>query len=157
MDVRGNQAWSETKDGMRIDWDVPIEMDDDLVLRGDVFRPEGDGRYPVILGATPYGKWLSFQDEVWGGQWKCYARMSLKFCTCRATSTRTMSLRIPNDSCPTVMPWCASTYVARDAHLGLWICCRFARRRIFINASNGRRASRGRAVVSGSVECRISR
>jgi hypothetical protein len=70
LDVRANQAWSETKDGMRIDWDVPIEMDDDLVLRADVFRPDGDGRYPVILGATPYGKWLSFQDEVWGGQWK---------------------------------------------------------------------------------------
>jgi uncharacterized protein len=70
MDVRANQAWSETKDGMRIDWDVPIETDDDVVLRADVFRPEGDGRYPVILGATPYGKWLSFQDEVWGGQWK---------------------------------------------------------------------------------------
>ena len=70
MDVRANQSWSETKDGMRIDWDVPIEADDDLVLRADVFRPDGDGQYPVILGATPYGKWLSFQDEVWGGQWK---------------------------------------------------------------------------------------
>jgi uncharacterized protein len=70
VDVRANRAWSETKDGMRIDWDVPIETDDDLVLRADVFRPDGDGRYPVILGATPYGKWLSFQDEVWGGQWK---------------------------------------------------------------------------------------
>ena len=27
------------RDGMRIDWDVPIEMDDGLVLRADVFRP----------------------------------------------------------------------------------------------------------------------
>jgi len=61
---------SELKDGMRIDWDMPVQMDDGVVLRADVFRPPGGGRYPVILGATPYGKWLSFQDEVWGGQWR---------------------------------------------------------------------------------------
>ncbi|HVA38942.1 MAG TPA: CocE/NonD family hydrolase [Candidatus Dormibacteraeota bacterium] len=47
---------------MRIDWDVPIPMDDGVVLRGDVFRPEGEGRYPVILSYGPYGKWLRFQD-----------------------------------------------------------------------------------------------
>lgn len=54
---------------MRIDWDVPLKMDDGIILRCDVFRPDDDGKYPVILGAGPYGKWLSFQDEVWGGQW----------------------------------------------------------------------------------------
>jgi predicted acyl esterase len=61
---------SEVKDGIRIDWDVPIEMDDGVVLRCDVFRPDDNERYPVLLGAGPYAKWLSFQDEVWGGQWK---------------------------------------------------------------------------------------
>ena len=30
---------SEIRDGMHIDWDVPITMDDGLVLRADVFRP----------------------------------------------------------------------------------------------------------------------
>ena len=30
---------SETRDGMRIDWDVPIPMDDGVTLRADVFRP----------------------------------------------------------------------------------------------------------------------
>jgi predicted acyl esterase len=59
---------------MRIDWDVPIDMDDGVILRADVFRPDDGGRYPVILGAGPYGKWLSFQDEVWGGQWKMLCR-----------------------------------------------------------------------------------
>ena len=47
---------------MRIDWDVPITMDDGLVLRADVFRPADDGRYPVIMTHGPYGKWLAFQD-----------------------------------------------------------------------------------------------
>lgn len=59
---------------MRIDWDVPVAMSDGVVLRCDVFRPNDNGRYPVLLGATPYGKWLSFQDEVWGGQWKMLSR-----------------------------------------------------------------------------------
>jgi predicted acyl esterase len=40
---------SEARDGMSIDWDAPIAMDDGVVLRADVFRPSGDGRHPVIL------------------------------------------------------------------------------------------------------------
>jgi uncharacterized protein len=53
---------SETRDGMHIDWDVPITMDDGLVVRADVFRPIADGRYPVILTYGPYAKGLAFQD-----------------------------------------------------------------------------------------------
>jgi predicted acyl esterase len=56
------EARSETRDGMRIDWDVPIAMDDGLVLRADVFRPTEAGRYPVILSYGPYAKGLAFQD-----------------------------------------------------------------------------------------------
>ena len=44
---------SETRDGMRIDWNMPIAMDDGLVLRADVFRPIAEGRYPVILSYGP--------------------------------------------------------------------------------------------------------
>ncbi len=47
---------------MRIDWDVAIPMDDGLVLRADVFRPQAEGRYPVILSYGPYAKGLAFQD-----------------------------------------------------------------------------------------------
>jgi predicted acyl esterase len=53
---------TEMRDSMMIDWDVPIEMDDRLVLRADVFRPVKDGRYPVLLSYGPYGKWLHFAD-----------------------------------------------------------------------------------------------
>ena len=55
-------ARSEVRDGMRIDWDVPIVMDDGVVLRCDVFRPRKDGHYPVILSYGPYAKGLAFQD-----------------------------------------------------------------------------------------------
>ena len=55
-------ARSETRDGMRIDWDVPIAMDDGLILRADVYRPVAAGRYPAILSYGPYAKGLAFQD-----------------------------------------------------------------------------------------------
>src|ERR1700690_2557637 len=57
-----HQQRSEVRDGMRIDWDVAVTMDDGLVLRADVFRPVKDGRYPVILSYGPYAKGLAFQD-----------------------------------------------------------------------------------------------
>ncbi len=53
---------SEVRDGMRIDWDVAIEMEDGLVLRGDIFRPDDDKKYPAILTYGPYAKGLSFQE-----------------------------------------------------------------------------------------------
>lgn len=53
---------SEIRDGMAIDWDVPIAMDDGLVLRADLFRPPEPGEYPVILTYGPYAKWLHFED-----------------------------------------------------------------------------------------------
>jgi uncharacterized protein len=53
---------SEVRDGMRIDWDVPVTMDDGLVLRADVFRPVEPGRYPALVSYGPYGKGLAFQE-----------------------------------------------------------------------------------------------
>jgi hypothetical protein len=32
-----------------VEWDVPIEVSDGIVLRADVFRPTEPGTYPVIL------------------------------------------------------------------------------------------------------------
>jgi uncharacterized protein len=63
-----DQAKSEIRDNMQIDWDVPIKMDDGVVLRADVYRPAGGGKYPVILSYGPYAKGLSFQ-EGYPSQW----------------------------------------------------------------------------------------
>jgi uncharacterized protein len=59
---------SEVRDGMQIEWDTPIDMDDGIVLCADVFRPVGDGKFPVILSYGPYAKGLSFQ-EGYKGNW----------------------------------------------------------------------------------------
>jgi predicted acyl esterase len=47
---------------MHVEWDVPIGMDDGIMLRADVFRPLGSGPHPVILSYGPYAKGLAFQD-----------------------------------------------------------------------------------------------
>src|SRR5262249_58768599 len=52
---------------MVIDWDVPITMDDGVVLRADVFRPGEPA--PVILTYGPYAKGLAFQDG-YADQWR---------------------------------------------------------------------------------------
>src|SRR6476646_4168580 len=62
------EAKKEIRDGMRIDWDVAIPMDDGVVLRADIFRPTAEGRYPVILSYGPYAKGLAFQ-EGYKGLW----------------------------------------------------------------------------------------
>src|SRR4051812_38377821 len=59
---------SEERDGMRIDWDAAVTMDDGVVLRADVFRPDDDGKYPVIISYGPYAKGLEFK-EGYKGNW----------------------------------------------------------------------------------------
>jgi len=58
---------------VKIDWDVPIRMDDGLVLRADIFRPDGAQRCPAILTYGPYGKGLAFQDG-YKSAWEIMAR-----------------------------------------------------------------------------------
>ncbi len=64
------QPWRiDRTDGMIIEWDVGIRMDDGLVQRADIFRPDAAGRYPVILSYGPYAKGLPFQ-EGYPDQWR---------------------------------------------------------------------------------------
>ena len=44
---------SEIRDGMRIDWDAPIAMDDGVVLRADVFRPVGEANIRSFSATAP--------------------------------------------------------------------------------------------------------
>lgn len=62
----------EVRDGMRVEWDVPIEMPDGVVLRADVFRPPDDEPHPVIMTHGPYAKGLAFQ-EGFAGMWRSLA------------------------------------------------------------------------------------
>jgi uncharacterized protein len=56
------------KGQMTIERDVEITMDDGVVLRADVFRPEGPHPVPVVLTLGPYGKGVRYQDS-YKAQW----------------------------------------------------------------------------------------
>ena len=66
--IQGNEPPSdsqhriEKREGMVIEWDAPIEMDDGLVLRANIYRPDSDDIFPIIMSHGPYGKDLAWQD-----------------------------------------------------------------------------------------------
>jgi putative CocE/NonD family hydrolase len=43
---------------LMVERDVPVDMRDGTVLRADVYRPDSDERFPVLLQRTPYDKGL---------------------------------------------------------------------------------------------------
>ena len=99
-------AWrTEVRDGMRIDWDVPIVADDGLVMRADVYRPDDDERHPVILSYGPYAKGLAFQE----GYPSAWERMVEQHPDVAAGSTN------PRSGCRTATRACASTRAAAGA------------------------------------------
>ena len=113
---------------MQIDWDVPIVMDDGIMLRADVFRPLANGPHPVILSYGPYAKGLAFQ-EGYPGPWEIMA--------CEAPrghrrhhepSTRTGRWSTPSAGCPMATRACAWTRAALAARRAGSIPSRRARR-----------------------------
>lgn len=48
---------------MIIERDLPVPMDDGLVLRADVYRPDTNEPVPVIMTHGPYGKGVMYQEH----------------------------------------------------------------------------------------------
>src|ERR1700724_297755 len=46
----------EPEQSVTVDLNVPAPMRDGVVLRSNVYRPAGEGRWPVLLTRLPYGK-----------------------------------------------------------------------------------------------------
>lgn len=44
--------------GLVVERNVAVPMRDGVILRADVYRPNADGRFPVLVYRTPYGKHL---------------------------------------------------------------------------------------------------
>jgi hypothetical protein len=124
------QQQTEIRDGMRIDWNVPITMDDGLVLRADIFRPVKDGNILRFRTAIPAR----------GSAWPRSILMSPPG---QAISTRTGKSSTRKNGCRAIMPACASTRAAQDARQASSIISHLARQRIFTTASNGPACSPG--------------
>jgi uncharacterized protein len=48
---------------MIIERDLPVTMDDGVILRADVYRPDTADKVPVIMTMGPYGKGVMFQEH----------------------------------------------------------------------------------------------
>lgn len=59
---------TELRDGMRITWQIPITMNDGVVLRADLFQPMDLGAAPLIMSYGCYAKGQAFQ-EAYAPQW----------------------------------------------------------------------------------------
>jgi uncharacterized protein len=55
---------------MAIERDLAVPMPDGILLRADAYRPDGDGRAPVILTMGPYGKGLPFREAHFASRWE---------------------------------------------------------------------------------------
>ena len=54
--LRPNVKVTPAPSSIHVDWNVAVAVRDGTLLRVNVFRPQGDGPFPVILSAHPYGK-----------------------------------------------------------------------------------------------------
>ena len=52
-------ALGESAAKVAVDRDVEMKTRDGVILRADIYRPSGDGDFPVLLQRTPYGKNLT--------------------------------------------------------------------------------------------------
>jgi hypothetical protein len=41
---------------VKVERDISVKMRDGVILRGDIFRPDAEGKFPVLLHRTPYRK-----------------------------------------------------------------------------------------------------
>jgi predicted acyl esterase len=49
-------AWGAERYAVKVDRGVAVKMRDGVVLRADIYRPDADGKFPVLLQRTPYNK-----------------------------------------------------------------------------------------------------
>jgi len=49
-------AWAADSYAVTFERSVPLKLHDGVVLRADIYRPQADGQFPVLLERTPYDK-----------------------------------------------------------------------------------------------------
>src|SRR5208337_2923361 len=49
-------TWSQAAPDVTVERGVAMKTRDGVTLRADIYRPAGDGQYPVLLTRTPYDK-----------------------------------------------------------------------------------------------------
>jgi len=62
--VFGSLSFASENYAVKVERDVSIKMRDGVILRGDIFRPDVEGKFPVLLERTPYRRAIPWGYDV---------------------------------------------------------------------------------------------
>ncbi len=51
-----SSAWCQASPDVLVEHNVAMKTRDGVTLRADIYRPAGEGQFPVLLQRTPYDK-----------------------------------------------------------------------------------------------------
>jgi predicted acyl esterase len=66
-----SEARSEIRDGIQIDWDVAIEMNDGVIIHADVFRPVSMSGQDITIKAHDGGDYMGYLSKPASKQDSC--------------------------------------------------------------------------------------
>lgn len=101
--------------GIVVELDVPVSAGDGAVLRVNVFRPAGAGRFPVLLSAHPYGKDRRPKPKRWGRGYRIPVQYRLMPQSAPFTHSALTSWEAPDPAF-----WVPRGYVVVNADLRGW-------------------------------------
>ncbi|MDA1280495.1 MAG: hypothetical protein O3B95_10750, partial [Chloroflexi bacterium] len=52
-----------------IERNIAVSMRDGTILRADVYRPDSEGQFPVLIERTPYNKTTSSESNLKAGEY----------------------------------------------------------------------------------------
>jgi hypothetical protein len=92
-------------DGIIVEKDVMIRMPGGVSIAVNIYRPEGGGRVPVVLGLTSYGKDLKPEDYAINGRGPANRAMGTDFGDFIVSEETSFEALILRSGCPGDMPW----------------------------------------------------
>src|SRR5215469_2900563 len=57
-------SFPQQRYSVKVERNVSVKMRDGVTLRGDIFRPDADGKFPVLLQRTPYRRSIPWGNDI---------------------------------------------------------------------------------------------
>src|SRR6516164_2550925 len=64
LDALATRLFADENYPVKVERGVSVKMRDGVILRGDIFRPDAEGNFPVLLQRTPYRRAITWGYDV---------------------------------------------------------------------------------------------
>ena len=64
LDALATRLFADENYPVKVERGVSVKMRDGVILRGDIFRPDAEGKFPVLLQRTPYRRAITWGYDV---------------------------------------------------------------------------------------------